>query len=250
MSPCGTRPRKVNAMSDDLNTFEPDDGTGGLPGFVVFLVGALVGALVVGVVWVAVGMLSGSSGSPAPTAARGSLAARSAHSASPTPTKGCPAVFAAQTPVLQAAAAALGQWQVHTDEMNDFVTGSTTLDGILASWDRARVPAQRLDDQLTTALAKYRARRVHCPAAAAALTGVSPGPGTCGAAVVARDGVIQSAARTARTWSAHITDMEAARLGNISGAQLRQMWLAGWRGAVRQLDAYHTNLGLAQGVTC
>lgn len=236
-------------MGDLLDPFAPDDDTGGrTPAFLVFVIGAVVGALLVGAVWVVVSRTSDPSGSrQAASQAVGN--SRAGAVASPTPAGGCAGVFQAQEAVLSAAADSLSQWQVHTDEMNELVTGAGTLDQTLASWDRARGGAQRLVNEFQTALEEYRKRDARCPEAGIG-SSVAPTAGTCAAAVADRSVVIRSAVPAIRTWGRHIDEMEMLRLGDKTQAELTQMWLKTWRTAVRQLSTYNTGVARVRSESC
>jgi hypothetical protein len=156
----------------------------------------------------------------------------------PTAVDACRQVVATQRLPLEAAADALGQWEVHVGAMNKLVTGAITLDQATAFWNQTRVGAARRVHTFLDAAAAYReGTQGSCPspegvpASASALH-------ACADTVVARNKAISAAETAATTWNGHVRDMEMLRMGHLSPAKATQMWLASWRAGVRQLDAY------------
>ncbi|MFC4786248.1 hypothetical protein ACT8ZV_17355 [Nocardioides sp. MAHUQ-72] len=207
-----------------------------------FFAGALAGMLVVALVWlVAAAGSEGASRDPANAAASRAVPTPSTDpttSAAQQQEEQCADAAAALHGVLQAAAPALDQWEVHVGAMNQLVSGAISLQQATQFWNQTRVGAHQRLARFRAADRSLAVRAGACPApeglpdAPAALRSCSR--------VVAHDRTTLDTARTSiDTWEHHVHDMEMLRSGRLSPAAATQMWLASWRQGVRELDAYH-----------
>lgn len=214
------------------------------PGGQTFVVGATVGALLVGIVWFALSAVNsgqspdGGRAGPAP-AAMGSEAPSSASPRGPSasPQQPCVAVFDAQTEALESAESSMAQWEVHVGAMNQLVTGAITLTQASAFWNQTRVGAQRRLDRFGTAIESYRSREARCPESRRTYEPAAA-PGSCPAAVGLRARTLRRADRALAVWQHHVHDMEMLRNGDITPAQATRMWLSSWRRGAHQINVY------------
>lgn len=240
MKPTVSVPHKVNDVGDPYDAFDndsdfspgrdPGPGRAYLAGGVV---GGLVGAAVVLLVWLTISALSpdspGSADAPRPGGAGATVLGTQEASSGQ-----CRQRFAAQGRVLRAADATLSQWEVHVGAMNKLVTGAISLQQATAFWNQTRVGAQERLARYDAAVRALEGAANRCsPAAAAAVDDQR-----CAAAVEARDLALRKAHRATATWRQHVHHMEMLRQGTLSPAMAQRMWLRSWHRGVRQLEAY------------
>jgi hypothetical protein len=151
----------------------------------------------------------------------------------------CQRQYAAQTPVLGAAARSIRQWEVHVGAMNQLVAGEITLDQASAFWSRTRIGAQGRVDDFRRAEDDYTAGTHQCPAPRD--TGPT-GLRECSRTVELRDRVIGVARRSIATWAMHVRDLERLRTGKLDPAKASAMWQKSWRRGQDQIDAYRDAL--------
>jgi hypothetical protein len=203
-----------------------------------FVLGALVGVLLLGTVWVTTSTTaskesaaSGSPGDTTPQAAQVSRArAAKEHLAQ------CRAADAAQGRALDAADSTLRQWQVHVDAMNQLVVGTITFPQATEFWNKTRQGAvQRLMRYLSADAAAHKLQ-ASCPQSAGRHAPRSLR--TCIHAVDTRRQALKAADVAVTTWRRHVRDMDRLRSGQLSPSMANQMWLANWQKGVTQLRAY------------
>lgn len=215
---------------------EPDREPG-----LALLVGVLVGALTVGVVWLGSWVLLDDQSSA------DSVPRARAVSASEDRTGGrrdgrsgetrvrCQEVYDAQSEPLRAVAASLAQWEIHIGAMNQLVAGTITLGQAQRFWDETRIGAQRRLDRYQRAMAAYGARTSRCPAAP---TADAPSTHQCARAIAARRRAMRAAATAIDAWRLHVRHMEMLRDGMMSPASATRLWLKSWHEGNQQLQAY------------
>lgn len=220
------------------------------------LVGALIGGLVVGVVWLGQAVITrdneprGSDGG----ARQSSEKQPPADSGEPTDSgttrlERCREMYTAQDEQLRAAAAALEQWEVHIGAMNKLVVGAITLKQASQFWNQTRVgAASRLND-FATADRRFAQRTARCPVPprpAEATTGLT----SCHQAVAARNQTIRLATVALRTWKKHVHHMNMLRDGEMTPQQATALWLQNWRQGDREVRTYQAAAQTAEGLTC
>ena len=206
-----------------------------------FALGAVVGMLLLGLVWGATAMFGGSEApaDKAPTAGTNpdaqQAAATSAAPSRPSRMERCQRADAALTAPLQAASAAMDQWEVHIGAMNKLVVGAISLQQANDFWNQTRVGAQRHLDRFRKA--NRAVPRMSCPAPAR-VRHADPALRSCVRRVAADQRELAAARTTLATWAMHVKDMEMLRMGHMTPAAATQMWLASWHSGTRQLHAY------------
>lgn len=220
------------------------------------LVGALIGGLVVGVVWLGQVVITRDN---EPSGSDGAIRQSSgqhgpADSGEPagdgtTRLERCAEVYTAQDEPLRAADAALGQWEVHIGAMNKLVVGAITLKQARQFWNQTRVRAASGLDDFATADQRFDQRTARCPVparSAEATTGLE----SCHQAVAARKQAIRLATVALRTWEEHVHHMNMLRAGDMTPEEATALWLQSWRQGDREARDYRTAEQTAEGLTC
>ena len=248
---------------------------------VTFTVGAVVGALLLGVVWFAsswfdadnnntdFGRPPTQTGAPPAASSSPSHAEHHARTDEDTGTKSdggseteaaaappvadgptpCETVFSAQGEPLRAAAASLKEWEIHVDAMNQLVAGKITLAQATAFWERTRIGAARLLKQYDAAVQDYDQRQAHCPRPRHADT-TTEDTSACIRAVAARADALREGRISLTRWRHHVHHMEMLRAGTLSPEKATRLWLRDWRAGVAEIKDYHTASGKARGLRC
>lgn len=212
-----------------------------------YLVGALVGALALGLVWT-VAAVSGddepsraSDRSTRPAAASleqvGAPSVAGAPSGAPDTPDRCATAADRLAAAREAAAPAMQQWEVHVGAMNQLVVGAITLKQATDFWDNTRLGAIQRLDAFDAADAAVRRDGLDCPLPDR-LGEASPALVACAKRVDADARAVALARTATRTWRHHVEDMDMLRMGHLSPAAATKSWLASWKEGVRQLDAY------------
>ena len=207
-----------------------------------FAGGVLIGAAVLGVVWLLVAMLNGGS-SDAPDRAGnanivGPQAGSSAGRTSMASMARCTTAATALSVPLRAAGPAMDQWAVHIGAMNKLVVGAITLQQANAFWNRTRVGAVQRISQFRHAMQTVREDGVDCPSSGMLSRKASAGLRSCVRQVEADLATVQVARTAINTWSMHVRDMERLRNGTLSPATASRMWLSMWQRGAQQLQNY------------
>ena len=228
--------------ADDEWADQPDDAPGRRMLVPAFVLGAVVGMLLLGLVWGATAMFGGSD-APAGRAAIGRTntdqpspaAATSAAPPGPTRLERCRHADAELTVPLEAASSAMDQWEVHVGAMNKLVVGAISLQQANDFWNQTRVGAQRHLDRFRAASRVVQG--LSCPAPGR-VPHASPALRSCVRRVAADQRAFEAAQTTLRTWGRHVKDMEMLRMGHMTPAAATQMWLSSWHRGLQQLHAY------------
>jgi hypothetical protein len=210
-----------------------------------FLLGAVTGALVLGMVWALswTATSGDSSADPWVTAAVLPDPERSREERVPP----CHRVFESQSEPLRAAATSLSQWQIHLGAMNQLVAGTITLERAQRFWDQTRLGALRRLDRYDEATSRHARRAVRCPAPAEDAT-VSDR--TCAGAVRARFRALRLAGTSLGTWRVHVHHMDMLRAGDMSPEEATRLWLRSWREGDAELEAYSQAVQATHGLRC
>ncbi|PVG81613.1 hypothetical protein DDE18_16550 [Nocardioides gansuensis] len=238
----------VPDVEDDGNEqyLEEGDGGGraGASAAAVFVVGALWGAFVLGLVWFTAAMReddpatadSGGSGSDV-----ASLTQQEQEGQQPlargTRLERCALAAERLDTSLQVAAPAMAQWEVHVGAMNQLVVGAITLKQATDFWESTRVAAERKIGRFQDSLRPVRRAGLDCPVAGR-LGHASQKLRTCVLSVDARAGAVDAADTAIRTWAGHVAAMEMMRMGHLSPADATKEWLSSWKQGVREIEAY------------
>lgn len=224
----------------------------------VLLVGAAVGAMVVGLVWVGTWWLSPSDPEPEPR--QDAVPARQVvddpvpdpteASETTSPLDRCLTVHDAQQAPLRAATGSLTQWEVHIGAMNKLVVGAITLQQARQFWNDTREGAHAKLHEFATARRHYDQRIYRCPAPRPAAAEANPALGTCHRAVAADGRTIRLATIALGTWERHVHHMDMLRRGEMTAQQAGRLWLQNWREGDREVQAYRAAARTGRGLTC
>jgi hypothetical protein len=129
-----------------------------------------------------------------------------------------------------AAGAAMQQWRIHVDAMNQLVAGKITLGQAQVFWESSRVEGKRDQVAWHAADAAYRG--------AADCTGSGARAATCARWQQAADQLFDAARRSLTLWDEHISAMDALRAGKLKPADAERMWEQTWRRAGAGITAY------------
>ena len=99
----------------------------------------------------------------------------------------CREVFDAQSAPLRAAAASLGQWEVHIGAMNKLVVGAITLKQATQFWNQTRVGASTKLKSFAAAREPFQQRSARCPTPSNSGTAIPVERRACYRAVAARN---------------------------------------------------------------
>jgi hypothetical protein len=219
------------------------------PRWPTLVAGAVVGALLVGLIWfVQAWTTRGELDEPA-TSSAGEVGPRQTDPERPPDRLSrCEEVFEAQTEPLKTAEASLAQWEIHIGAMNKLVTGAITLAQANQFWEETRISAHELVHHHASAVQKYDHRTARCPRTK---PGAMPeAEARCVKAVAERGLALYRASVAEATWWEHVHHMEMLRDGHMSPDEATRLWLMSWRQGARELRAYRNAASAAQGQTC
>jgi hypothetical protein len=227
---------------------EPEDSR-----VLILLVGAVVGALLVGMAWLGQWWFSSREAEPSPEAVVGTRQEPEeepeAASEEPTHMDRCKSVYDAQSAPLRTANASLTQWEVHIGAMNKLVVGAITLDQAWQFWNQTRAGAWSKLDEFDAAYRRYDQRLFRCPAPSR--SGEASGAlVNCHQAVAARSRRVRLATTALETWRRHVHHMDMLRSGEMTPEEATQMWLRSWRQGDREVRAYRDAARAVEGRTC
>jgi hypothetical protein len=209
-----------------------------------FGVGALVGVVLLGLVWVTVSAVSDD---PAPSVGGDSrvgtvddtpAAADQTQAPAPTRFERCASVADALAVPVRAAGPAMDQWEVHVGAMNRLVVGAITLQQATAFWNQTRVGAKGRIADFHSADRIARRVDVTCPVRRPR-AGMAPALRSCVEQVNANARALAAARTAVDTWEMHVGDMERLRSGKLSPAAATTMWLSMWQQGVREIHDFH-----------
>ena len=197
-----------------------------------FLVGALVGMALIGIVWMSASALAGD---PTPNAVRYAAPPEATPTAEPavhhgpTPMQRCRRTLHRIQPALSAVDPALSQWEIHVGAMNKLVVGAITLSQANAFWNQTRVDARHNLDTFRLAARMAAAGRATCPSPEdPGIAQASPRLRSCVRRVAADEHALATARTAIATWGRHVADMDMLRAGRMSPSQATRMWLMSW----------------------
>jgi hypothetical protein len=209
-----------------------------------FAIGLIVGAVILGLVWVAATLVqddpeppSSSLGAPLVSASPGPSSATEPEVVRRTRQERCLSAAGRLETALDSVGPAMDQWRVHVGAMNKLVVGEITLQQASDFWDRTRVGAQRRLASVDEAAGPLRRRGLDCPTPSR-LGRASPEVVRCAGRVAAEEQAWNAAQRALETWSQHVKDMDMLKMGHLSPQDATRMWLASWKRGVREIDDY------------
>jgi hypothetical protein len=217
----------------------------------VFLVGALAGMVLLGLVWATTAIRTGSGSGPVTTTAATVTATTGTATtdagpsqqteAPPEPSQldRCRRADAELAGPLRAAVPALDQWEIHIGAMNKLVVGAITLQQATAFWDQTRVGAQRNLDRFYSATRRVPFAGVDCPSPGS-LPQASTVLSSCAQYVDQERQALEAARAAMRTWKTHVRHMEMLRMGHMSPAAATRLWLASWQHGIGELQTYRS----------
>jgi hypothetical protein len=214
----------------------------------IFLLGAVLGAVVVGIFWWALeaqdqDVSSGADRQPLADVSSSDSGAPSAPS-EPSPARDaadgksaqCAEVYTSQAGALGAVNPAMRQWEVHIGAMNQLVDGEISLQQANRFWNETRRGAQIALQKFAAAHHDYEQRTARCGLAARS---ISPEIGHCVRVIAARNRTVHAATVALDTWRVHAEHMEMLRRGEMTPAQATRLWVKSWHRGNRQVRAYH-----------
>jgi hypothetical protein len=204
----------------------------------IFVVGTVVGAVFVLLLWAAVTVSTdppnpGSSQRLTSGQGRDGPATMPSLSAASPQDQACRELVADQAAAVRDARRSLAQWRTHVEAMNRLVAGEITLAQASAFWNQTRVGADRR-------LRAYQRSTAGLPDLDAACGG-SSGAGrqpTCLDVAAARARQLRRADVALETWSRHVQHMEMLRSGDLDPTTATRMWRTSWRAGMREIDRY------------
>ena len=240
---------------DDIATDE-DEPVARQPEDAAFLVGAVAGLVVLGLIWFGVATLRDD---PAPDETAGSATEsiesiegagsgalgeqepasgeQQPASAAQSVAERCEAAAGQVGPAVTAAVPAMDQWQVHVVAMNQLVAGEITLEQASAFWSRTRVGAKRKINRFDEADAAIHAENLDCPPPQR-LGDVPKDVRSCAQRVDADARTVELARVATDTWRTHVEHMEMLRMGHMSPADATAAWAKSWKKGQREIDIY------------
>lgn len=237
----------VPDAEDDVREqyLEEDEGAGwaGAPAAAMFVVGALVGAFVLGLVWFTTTTLEDepTTGSGSRGAGAGSASQREEEGPQPlargTRLERCALASERLDASLRAARPAMAQWEVHVGAMNQLVVGAISLQQATAFWNQTRLAAKRKIGRFQDSLRPVSRAGLDCPVPSR-LGHASGQLRACALSVDGRAAAVDAAQTAIRTWAGHVQAMDMMRMGHLSPADATREWLASWRRGVREIEAY------------
>jgi len=223
---------------------DSDPGTTGVdpsPSVPAFVIGLLVGAVILGLVWAGSASMGGDADEGSKTPPKGTSSLLSEPATAPvvkrTRHDRCVDAVARLKAPLEAAGPAMDQWRVHVGAMNKLVVGEITLQQATDFWDRTRVGAKRRLASFDEAGDEAERRGLDCPSPGR-LGRASSEVRDCAARVAADEETWLAARRALQTWATHVEDMDMLKMGHLSPQDATAMWLASWQQGVREIDAY------------
>jgi hypothetical protein len=213
-----------------------------------FILGGLVGMLVLGLVWVTTAVVAGDEPKDGSGVAEQEIAALSQASPSADPAAEEPTVFRTRldrcqvaadrlAEPLRAAGPAMDQWEVHVGAMNQLVVGAITLQQASDFWESTRLGALRKIGRFDDANTTVRRAGLNCPVAQR-LGQASGSLRSCVDRVTTDERTLVAARKAIRRWEHHVHDMDRMRLGLLSPAVVGKRWVADWQKGVREIAVY------------
>ena len=222
------------------------------------LAGGLAGAMVMAFAWLAMGGPGSEDSSPdrdaagsaplTPTTLPSAGGPVNADEAS-TDLARCREVFDAQSAPLRAAAASLGQWEMHIGAMNKLVVGTIKLKQATQFWNQTRVGASTKLKGFSAARDPFQQRSL-AARRRAARDRSSPRNGVPATAAAVRNQTLRLAIVSLGTWQEHVHHMEMLRRGETRPQEATALWLQNWQKGNQEVRAYRAAARAAKGKTC
>lgn len=208
-----------------------------------FVSGALVGGMVVGLLWATARSVIDADSVEGPMTGSSSATTRATDGAPSHPAgavavasrmERCGQVDAELAAALGAAGPAIDQWAVHIGVMNKLVVGAITLQQAIDFWNETRVEAERHLEEFRSATRAVPFGGEDCPSPDG-LARASTELRDCADRVAQERKALEEARTMLTTWATYVRHMEMLRLGQMSSATATRLWLASWRQGVAEL---------------
>ena len=221
------------------------------------LAGGLAGAMVMAFAWLAMGGPGSEDSSPdrdaagsaplTPTTLPSAGGPVNADEAS-TDLARCREVFDAQSAPLRAAAASLGQWEMHIGAMNKLVVGTIKLKQATQFWNQTRVGASTKLKGFS-ARDPFQQRSARCPTPSSSGSVIPAERRSCYRGSRAEP-TLRLAIVSLGTWQEHVHHMEMLRRGEMTPQEATALWLQNWQKGNQEVRAYRAAARAAKGKTC
>ena len=171
-------------------------------------------------------------------------ASTAAPSPAPTPTPTDPAeaaVAACRTTVAAAEAVVAGagtgalHWSIHTQARTDFLAHKITLAQTNAEFKRTKLLGPADQKTFADALAAYERVANGCNGQS---TSSEPAAATCATKAAALHTTVVAGQAVMKDWASHLNNMALHAADEMSATQARAAWLAAWKAAPANLDAF------------
>ena len=206
-----------------------------------FGLGALVGVVLLGLVWMTVSDVTDDPVWPVDRAGRAGLRGDVPNvdrPQAPNHLQRCATAAGALEAPVRAAGPALKQWELHVGAMNSLVVGAITLQQAKDFWNQTRIGAKARIADFHAAERTLLQEHATCPVAALRPQS-SPVLDSCLRQVEADSRTLEAARAAVSTWEMHVKDMDALRSGKLSPTAATQMWLSMWKRGTAELRTFH-----------
>lgn len=137
-----------------------------------------------------------------------------------------------------ATSAAMQQWRLHIDAMNQLVAGKITLDQATAFWDSTRVEGQRTMTAWEQVDQAYRERPPTCAPVPDVQSQRNEDVSDCARRSEAAATAFARARATLTHWRTHIEHMEMLRHGMMDASRAAELWKKMYRQAGPDISQY------------
>lgn len=177
-----------------------------------------------------------SEASPSAVASSVTTSASAASTAAEKALKDCRAKVRAADAVLKAARTGTDHWIAHVQAETDARSGKIDDDEKKARFAATRVLGPGDQKRYRDALSAYRKLDASCGQVENASDSVTESLAACAARDKAQQPMLKAGAGTMTDWKNHLADMQRSREYHVENAQ--DIWIATWRAASRNINAY------------
>ncbi len=171
-----------------------------------------------------------------PTPRPSTPSAKPDDSAAVTALRACRAKVKAADEVLDAARTGMKHWSEHILAQTDANSGAITVGEMEEIFDRTMKAGDEDEERYRSAEKGYEGEKGSCREVSGASTQIRQQLGRCAERQKAQDPVLAAADDGMEDWITHLGDMRRSEQGKIHNPE--QKWLATWRAAPKNIDAY------------